>query len=337
MQDPFGGIKGREIESLSGFAIDKEEVLRELQYSIDLLDEKKIVKKTFLEKLRQKNLGIKEADERALFWNLMKGTDDEYAQVNLRWSNKNIRSIYGVPFKSIKVALNGLKAFYNQINVKKPNVDHPDVLEFYKLSQQNYPDLPELTPNTENEIAADDFVGLDPFAGVRGVDIYKKFNDLKKDKDKTLLELDYSIEFLDQLELPKGRREKKFIKKHPKFLTFTFKTSEHYLDVHFWWVRSIVKTIKNIELGRARLALASLKKFIQDIDIEFPDLENKDVNEIYLLTKKKHSPGQLKNSKIEIKPESEGGMSYWSTRSHRWVLPKLDKQTKNYIPPKKNL
>ena len=336
MQDPFGGIKGKEIESLSGFAIDKEEVLCELQYSIDLLDEKKIVKKTFLEKLRQKNLGIKEADERALFWNLMKGTDDEYAQVNLRWSNKNIRSIYGVPFKSIKVALNGLKAFYNQINVKKPNIDHPDVLEFYKLSQQNYPDLPELTPNTENEIA-DDFVELDPFAGVRGVDIYKKFNDLKKDKDKTLLELDYSIEFLDQLELPKGRREKKFIKKHPKFLTFTFKTSEHYLDVHFWWVGSIVRTIKNVELGRARLALASLKKFVQDIDVEFPDLENKDINEIYLLTKKKHRPGQLKNSKIEIKPESEGGMSYWSTRSHRWVLPKLDKQTKNYIPPKKNL
>ena len=244
--------------------------------------------------------------------------------------------IYGVPFKSIKVALNGLKAFYNQINVKKPNIDHPDVLEFYKLSQQNYPDLPELTPNTENEIA-DDFVELDPFAGVRGVDIYKKFNDLKKDKDKTLLELDYSIEFLDQLELPKGRREKKFIKKHPKFLTFTFKTSEHYLDVHFWWVGSIVRTIKNVELGRARLALASLKKFVQDIDVEFPDLENKDINEIYLLTKKKHRPGQLKNSKLEIKPESEGGMSYWSTRSHRWVLPKLDKQTNNYIPPKKNL
>ena len=67
MQDPFGGIKGKEIETLSGFAIDKEEVLRELQYSIDLLDEKKIVKKTFLEKLRQKKLGIKDVDERAHF------------------------------------------------------------------------------------------------------------------------------------------------------------------------------------------------------------------------------------------------------------------------------
>jgi len=30
-------------------------------------------------------------------------------------------------------------------------------------------------------------------------------------------------------------------------------------------------------------------------------------------------------------------MSYWSTVTHRWVLPKLDKHTKKYIPPKKNL
>ena len=336
MQDPFGGIKGKEIETLSGFAIDKEEALRELQYSIDLLDEKKIVKKTFLEKLRQKKLGIKDVDERAHFWTLMKGTNDEFAQVNLRWSNKNIRSIYGVPFKSIKVALNGLKAFYNKIDIKNPNVNHPDVFEFYKLSQQSYPNLPEL--NQDNSLNEnDDFIDLDPFAGVRGIDIYKKFNDLKKDKDKTLLELEYSIEFLDQLELPKGRREKKFIKRKPKFITFTFKTSEHYLDIHFWWIGTIVRTINNVELGRARLALASLKKFIEDIDVEFPDLKNKEINEIYIITKKKHRPGQLKNSKDEIKPESEGGMSYWSTVTHRWVLPKLDKQTKKYIPPKKNL
>ena len=72
------------------------------------------------------------------------------------------------------------------------------------------------------------------------------------------------------------------------------------------------------------------------IDVEFPNLENEDINKIYFLTKEKHRPGQLKNSKPEIKPESEGGMSYWSMRTHRWVLPKLDKQTKKYIPPQKN-
>ena len=84
------------------------------------------------------------------------------------------------------------------------------------------------------------------------------------------------------------------------------------------------------------LERASLKKFIGDIDVEFPNLENEDINKIYFLTKEKHRPGQLKSSKPEIKPESEGGMSYWSMRTHRWVLPRLDKQTKKYIPPQKN-
>ena len=85
---------------------------------------------------------------------------------------------------------------------------------------------------------------------------------MKKDKDKTISELDYSIEFLEQLELPKSRRDKKFVNRKPKFITFSYKTSELYLNIHFWWVGNIIKTINNVELGRARLALASLKKFI---------------------------------------------------------------------------
>ena len=75
--------------------------------------------------------------------------------------------------------------------------------------------------------------------------------------------------------------DKKFLNRKPKFLTFSFKTSEHYLNIHFWWVGNIIKTINNVELGRARLALASLKKFIGDIDVEFPNLENENINKIY--------------------------------------------------------
>ena len=38
--------------------------------------------------------------------------------------------------------------------------------------------------------------------------------------------------------------------------------------------------------------------------------------------------GGIKSKEIE-KPETESGMSYWSTRTYRWVLPELDNQTKN--------
>ena len=46
MQDDLGGIKGKEIESLSGFAIDKKKCF-ELQFSIDNLMKKKLLKKHF--------------------------------------------------------------------------------------------------------------------------------------------------------------------------------------------------------------------------------------------------------------------------------------------------
>ena len=36
--DPFGGIKGKEVKLLSGFEIDKEEALREIQESIKLFE-----------------------------------------------------------------------------------------------------------------------------------------------------------------------------------------------------------------------------------------------------------------------------------------------------------
>ena len=41
--------------------------------------------------------------------------------------------------------------------------------------------------------------------------------------------------------------------------------------------------------------------------------------------------------KREFKPESEGGHSYWSYRTHRWVKGKFDRKTKQFIPPAKDL
>jgi hypothetical protein len=160
---------------------------------------------------------------------------------------------------------------------------------------------------------------------------------LKKDKDLTLEEVKYSINFIDQLELPKSKRDKKFISKKPKFVTFTFPTSESYLNVHLWWAGQIIQTRKNIEIGRTRLALASISKFIENIDVETPDLEIEEIKEMYEITKIKHEPGKLKTSRIELKPISKGGLSYWSTKTHRWITGKYDAKNKIFNPPKQNL
>ena len=54
MIDPFGGIKGKELTNTSGFLVDKEEAIKEVNASIDVLENKRIKKPTFLETLRSK-------------------------------------------------------------------------------------------------------------------------------------------------------------------------------------------------------------------------------------------------------------------------------------------
>ena len=44
MIDPFGGIKGKELTNTSGFLVDKEEAIKEVNDSIDVLVNKSISK-----------------------------------------------------------------------------------------------------------------------------------------------------------------------------------------------------------------------------------------------------------------------------------------------------
>ena len=70
---------------------------------------KKIVKKSFLQKLREG----KASDEdtiKAVHWNYSKESK-EYVNINLVWSKKIIRTLANVPLKQVRVALAGLKAF----------------------------------------------------------------------------------------------------------------------------------------------------------------------------------------------------------------------------------
>ena len=79
------------------------------------------------------------------------------------------------------------------------------------------------------------------------------------------------------------------------------------------------------------------KNFITSIDLEAPNLENEHIKKVYEITKTRHKPGKSNSSKRELKPESEGGHSYWSYKTHRWVKGKFDRRTKQFIPPAKDL
>lgn len=49
--DPFGGIRGKDKRELSGFAIDKEEAIAELNQSIKLFEKRDVKKKVWLLRL----------------------------------------------------------------------------------------------------------------------------------------------------------------------------------------------------------------------------------------------------------------------------------------------
>ena len=86
-KDPFGGVHGEKNKnSPSPFKIDKEEALREITDSLDKWDKKKIIKKSFLQKLREGKTSD-EKDLKAVHWNYTKESK-EYVNINLVWSKK---------------------------------------------------------------------------------------------------------------------------------------------------------------------------------------------------------------------------------------------------------
>lgn len=331
-KDPFGGVHGETSNNApSPFKIDKEEALREINKSLEIWDTKKIVKKTFLQRLRESKSRRSNDDLKAVHWSYSKDSKD-YVNVNLVWSKKNIRILTNVPLKQVRVALSGLKAFYTQISSIKPDLANPDILACYNATAENY-NLEKKEVNLKDSI---DVEILDPFAGVQGEDLDIIFNNLSVDKIKAIEDLDYSVEFFDQMSLSNLKKDLKFLKK-PKNFNLSYKTSDEYFDVYLHWAGKTIKSIKRVQKKRARVALVSLRGFIKSLNTQRPDLNDPNIKLMYEATKIKHTPGLSKNSRVELKPNDDGGKSYWSYKTHRWITGRYDKKLKKFIEPKKNL
>ena len=326
-KDPFGGVSSElDSNSPSPFKIDKEEALKQIQKSLELWDKKKVKKKSFLQKLREKN----KSDDiiKAPHWEYSKKSRD-YVNIHLLWSKKIIRSLSNVPVKQVRVALNGLKAFYSQISSVKPDLSNPDILSCYNSTASNY-DLPTKNITLKNDIEVDI---LDPFSGILGEDLDVIFNDLSKDKTKAINELDFSIDHFDQLDQLNTKKEKKFLKK-PKNYSLSFKTSTDYFNIYLYWAGNLIKSVEKVSKQRARVALVSLRGFIKSINTQNPDLKDPTIKLIYDASIIKNKP---KSKYIELLSVEEGGHSYWSYKTHRWVSGRFDKKNKKFIAPKKDL
>ena len=332
-KDPFGGVSGQSEDAApSPFKIDKNQALKEIQVSLDIWDQKNFVKKSFLQSLREGRKN-NQNEIKASHWNFSKKSKD-YVDIHLIWSKKVIRTLTNVPFKQVRVALNGLKAFYNQISSIKPDFSNPDVLLCYNETAKNY-HLPEKDIRFKNDIEIET---LDPFAGVKGKDLEIVFNCIAKDKKIALDELDFSIEFFDQLDEVKHKKNLKNSRRKPKNFSFSYKTSDEYFDIYLYWGGKLIKSIKKVSKQRARVAIVSLRGFIKAIHSQKPDLNDSTVREMYEVSKEKHKPKLSSTQKDKkILSIEEGGLSYWSHKTHRWIQGKFDKKKGIFIPPKENL
>ena len=99
---------------------------------------------------------------------------------------------------------------------------------------------------------------------------------------------------------------------------------------------SSARVIENVKTQRARLALSSMKNALETINVELPDLEDELVKELYEKTKENFKPGNRKNDHPDLRPVEDGGTSYWSRLSHRWVKGRFVKSKNQFYPMRRD-
>ena len=229
--DPFGGVHSEvNKNALSPFKIDKEESLKEINDSIKKWDEKKTVKKSFLQRFREGKKNNIEDKLKAIHWEYSLKSKD-FVNVHLVWSKKIVRTLSNVPLKNVRLALCGLKSFYSQISSVRPDLNNPDILSCYNATAENY-NFDKVKKSFKDSIDVD---LLDPFAGVIGEDLDIINNNLTVDKNKALEELDYSIDYFDQIDVVKTDKDIRFLKRKPKNFSLSYKTSNEYFNVYLLW------------------------------------------------------------------------------------------------------
>ena len=83
--DPFGGVRGDAVKDTNPFAIDKMTALKDINFSIDQIEGRRIKKKSILEQMRDGTWGV---EEQIPNWEPAEDQEFENYHVMLRWSGR---------------------------------------------------------------------------------------------------------------------------------------------------------------------------------------------------------------------------------------------------------
>lgn len=324
MDDPLGGIRGDAFKDTNPFAIDKITALKEINYSIDQMEGRKVNKKSVLEQMRDGSWGI---EEKIPNWHPSEDQEFESFHVILRWSGREITRVRNVNKKEAKVALAGVKAFINNLNPDNPDFTNPLVARCYNSTAKTHGLKPVEVPEEQTESKHPHI-----FAGIKGDDSAISKNRFLKDILRAIKLVDESIAFMEYVDQPERKRPPEFRKTKTRCCVPTYKNAVTHFDVSLVFADTTIVTERNIPLPRAKLALASLRGWLRKINAEKPNLEDTHQKQCYEATKDRTKPGKYLKSKPELLPMDEGGSSYWSSKLHCWVTGTYDRDG-NFTPP----
>lgn len=321
--DVFGGVKGDERTAINPFGVEREEALKELRNSINIFEGRRTKKKSILQSMRDGSFGEKE-----------KLSNWEYNQVNetrydviLCWSGQEIQRVKNLDKKEARIALNGLKAFYETININDPDFSHPDIAKCFNITARKY-GFDEVTePKVLNRE-----LHRHPFAGIIGDLRDLKNNLLAKEVLKAIEIVDLSMGLLEVIDLPDRKREPKYRIKKTVFIAPTIPELFTHFDLTFIFAEHLVQSEENVPVHRAKVALSSLRGWLKKIDVEDPDLRDETLLVCYEALKAKTKPLESSVKDKRLLAIDDGGTSFWSAKQHRWIKGFFNKKGE-FVPP----
>ena len=323
MVDVFGGVKGDEKATVNPFAIDRENALKQLRLAIDVFEGRRVKKKSILQSMRDGTYG---EEEKLANWEYNK-VDEKKFDIILRWSSQEIQRVKNLERKEARIALNGLKVFYETINTNEPDFSHPDIAKCFNITARKHNLKLVLEPKELNRE-----IHRHPFAGVIGDLRDLKNNLLAKEVMLALEEVDLALGLLEVVDLPHRKRDPKFRLDKTKLISPTFNEIFTHYDLQFLFADKIIQKEENVPVHRAKVAMASLRGWLKKIDVEMPNLKDETLKICYEALKIKTKPSLNFEKDKRLLAMDDGGTSFWSDKQHRWIKGYFNKNGE-FVPP----
>ena len=321
--DIFGGVKGDERTAFNPFGIEKEEALKQLRYSIDIFEGRRTKKKSILQSMRDGSFGEK---EKLANWEYNKVNEAKY-DVILCWSGQEIQRVKNLDRKEARIALNGLKVFYETININDPDFSHPDIAKCFNITAKKY---------SFNEVAEPKKLNRElhrhPFAGIIGDLRDLKNNLLAKEVVKSLEIVDISLGLLEVVNLPHRKREAKYRIDKTVFINPTNPKLITHFDLTFVFADKLIQSEENVPVHRAKVAMSSLRGWLKKIDVEAPNLRDETLLVCYEALKAKTKPLEAFEKDKRLLAIEDGGTSFWSEKQHKWIKGHFNRKG-DFVPP----